>query len=181
MLQGVPDLTLALLNEATQAWVEYEYNRKRHAETGEEPVARFLAGPDVTRPSPDTAALRLAFMRRDSRKQRKTDGTVQIEGRRFEVPNQYRHIARVELQYASWDLAMVYLVDEYTDKVLCRLYPEDKNKNASGLRRVIAEASREPAATPAEGMAPLLAKLIEQQANTGLPPPYLPKDEGEEA
>jgi putative transposase len=181
MLQGVPDLTLALLNEATQAWVEYEYNRKRHAETGEEPVARFLAGPDVTRPSPDTAALRLAFMRRDSRTQRKSDGTVVIEGRRFEVPNQYRHIARIELQYASWDLAMVHLVDEYTGKVLYRLYPQDKTKNASGLRRVTEEASREPAATPAEGMAPLLAKLIEQQATTGLPPPYLPKDEGEEA
>jgi hypothetical protein len=27
----VPCLTLAFLNEATQAWVEHEYNRKRHA------------------------------------------------------------------------------------------------------------------------------------------------------
>jgi type II secretory pathway predicted ATPase ExeA len=27
MLEGVPDLTLAQLNETTQAWVEMEYNR----------------------------------------------------------------------------------------------------------------------------------------------------------
>ena len=28
MLEGVDDLTLARLNEATQAWVEYDYNRR---------------------------------------------------------------------------------------------------------------------------------------------------------
>ena len=30
MLEDVPDLTLKCLNEATQAWVEYEYNRGVH-------------------------------------------------------------------------------------------------------------------------------------------------------
>src|SRR5262249_36358955 len=71
MLEDVPDLTLAKLNEATQAWVEYEYNRKVHSEIGEAPVARFLKGPEVTRPSPDSAALRLAFTRSEQRTQRK--------------------------------------------------------------------------------------------------------------
>jgi putative transposase len=52
MLEGVPDLTLALLNEATQAWVEYEYNRTIHTEIGQAPLTRFLAGPEVTRPCP---------------------------------------------------------------------------------------------------------------------------------
>ena len=35
MLEGVDDLTLARLNEATQAWVEQDYNRKRHSEIDE--------------------------------------------------------------------------------------------------------------------------------------------------
>ena len=34
MLEDVPDLTLNVLNEATQAWVEYEYNRGVHSEIG---------------------------------------------------------------------------------------------------------------------------------------------------
>jgi hypothetical protein len=63
MLEDVPDLTLAILNEATQAWVEYEYNRKVHSEIGEAPITRFLAGPEVTRPSPDS--LCWAARRRD--------------------------------------------------------------------------------------------------------------------
>ena len=70
-MANVPDLTLAMLNEATQAWVEYEYNRKVHSEIGEAPVTRFLRGPEVTRPSPDSAALRLAFTRTERRTQRK--------------------------------------------------------------------------------------------------------------
>jgi putative transposase len=185
MLEGVTDLTLAFLNEATQAWAEYEYNRKLHSEIGSTPLERFLAGPDVMRRSPDSTALRLAFTRSDRRAQRKSDGTIVIEGRRFEVPSRYRHLARIELRYASWDLTTVHLVDECTDAVLCRLYPQDKASNASGLRRTLEPIAAEPAAqmhavAPASGIAPLLAKLIEQQASTGLPPPYLPKDEGED-
>ena len=179
MLENVPDLTLAMLNEATQAWVEYEYNRKVHCEIGEAPVTRFLRGPEVTRPSPDSAALRLAFTRTERRTQRKSDGSVVITGRRFELPNRYRHLCEVEVRFASWDLGAVHLVDERSGKVLCRLYPQDKTRNASGLRRPLDQVSAQPVtAKPSTGMAPLLAWLIDQQAATGLPPPYLPKDEG---
>ena len=133
MLEDVPDLTLAVLNEATQAWVEYEYNRKVHSEIGEAPITRFLAGPEVTRSCPDSDTLRLAFTRTDQRMQRKSDGTVVIEGRRFEVPNRYRHLSRIEVRYAGWDLGLVHLVDERTGTVLARLFPQDKTQNASGL------------------------------------------------
>ena len=180
MLEEVLDLTLAALNEATQAWVEQEYNRKVHSETGETPIARFLAGPDVTRPSPDSAALRLAFTRSDTRMQRRGDGTVLIEGRRFEVPGRYRHLTRVGLRYAAWDLTVVHLVDERTGAVLCRLYLQDKTRNASGFRRPLDPISSEPCPPPAAGQPPLLAKLLARQAATGLPPAYLPKDEGDE-
>jgi hypothetical protein len=108
MLEHVPDLTLAFLNEATQAWVEHEYNRSLHSEIGTTPLARFLEGPAVTRPSPASDALRLAFTRRAVRTQKKSDGSVVIEGRRFEVPNGYRHLARIEVRYASWDLSAVH-------------------------------------------------------------------------
>jgi putative transposase len=182
MLEDVSDLTLAKLNEATQAWVEYEYNRKVHSEIGEAPIARFLKGPEVTRQSPDSAALRLAFTRTDQRTQRKSDGTVVIEGRRFELPNRYRHLTCIEVRFASWDLTTVHLVDARSGKVLCRLYPQDKTRNASGLRRPLDQVSAQPVtAKPSTGMAPLLARLIDQQAATGLPPPYLPKDEGDDA
>jgi hypothetical protein len=178
MLEHVPDLTLSFLNEATQAWVEHEYNARVHSEIGEAPIARFLAGPEVTRPCPDSDALRLAFTRSDHRMQRKSDGTIVIEGRRFEVPNRYRHLSRIEVRYAGWDLGLVHLVDERTGTVLARLYPQDKTQNASGLRRSLDPISPEPTnVTPASGIAPLLARLLDRQASTGLAPPYLPKHE----
>ncbi len=179
MLEHVPDLTLAFLNEATQAWVEHEHNRKVHGEIGKAPVARFLAGPDVTRPCPDSNTLRLAFTRSIQRTQKKSDGTIVIEGRRFEVPNRYRHLDRSEARYASWDLGLVHLVDDRTGSVLARLYPQDKTRNASGLRRSLEPLSHavpEPA-PPAPVIPPLLARLLARQAAAGLPPPYLPMDE----
>jgi len=179
MLGNAKDLTLARLNEITQAWVEHEYNRKRHSELGTTPLRRFLSGKDVGRPSPTSEVLRLAFCAEDTRTQRKSDGTVSIDGRRFELPSRYRHLERVTIRRASWDLGWVHLVDERRGEVLCRLYPLDKTANADGQRRTL-----EPPMPPPGGrtrrapvMPPLLAKLVAEQAATGLPPAYLPKDE----
>ena len=181
MLEHVPDLTLAFLNEATQAWVEHEYNRRRHSEIGTTPIAHFLAGPDVTRPCPDSAALRLAFTRSAQRTQKKSDGSIVIEGRRFEIPNRYRHLQRIEVRYAGWDLGLVHLVDERTGNVLARLYPQDKTLNASGMRRTLDPlANANPVPTPATSaptIPPLLQRLLDKQSSTGLPPAYLPKDD----
>ena len=195
MLEGVDDLTLARLNEATQAWVEQDYNRKRHSEIDDTPLARFLAGPTVSRPCPDAAALRLAFTRAERRTLRKSDGSAVIEGRRFEVPNRYRHLCRLEVRFAAWDLTEVHLVDPQTGTVLCRLFPQDKAANASGLRRSLqpiggtegnAKPVTSPSPTPASskpgrGIGPLLERMLDRQTATGLPPAYLPKDEGDDA
>src|SRR5260370_30471015 len=43
MLEGEPELTLDLLNRATQAWVEEEYQRKEHSEIHESPLAALPA------------------------------------------------------------------------------------------------------------------------------------------
>lgn len=191
MLEGVADLTLAKLNEATQAWCEYEYNRTVHSETGQSPLDRYLAGAEVLRISPDSEALRQAFTRTEKRTQRLSDGTLTIAARRFEVPNRYRHLRALSVRYAQWDLSSVYLIDEVSGQILCRLYPQDKQANARGVRRALeplagaargggAEAAKLSAANtppPAGAMAPLLAKLIAQQSQSGLPPAYLPKDE----
>lgn len=187
MLEDVRDLTLEALNEATQAWAEYHYNREPHSETGQKPLDRYLAGKDVARPCPDAQALRLAFTRTERRIQRASDGTVVLKGRRFEVPNPYRHLHELQLRYAKWDLTYVYLADERTGAVLCRLYPLDKVANASGVRRplepVASPGGRPPPSSPVKtlrstpGLAPLLTKLLSQQAATGLPPPYLSMEE----
>ena len=177
MLEGVSDLTLDFLNQVTQAWVEHDYNRKVHSETGEAPITRFLAGPEVLRPSPDSAALRLAFTKTDCRIQRKSDGTIVVSGHRFEIPNRYRHFTRLEIRYASWDLTQVHVVDERTGQVLCRLFPQNKIENASGLRRSLEPIAPRAAIPQTEHLPPLLAKLLNQQVDRGLPPAYLPQSD----
>lgn len=180
MLEGVEPLTLALLNEATQAWVAYDYNREVHSEIGQTPLERWLAGPSVVRDCPSPQALRDAFRRTETRSQRRSDGTVLVGGRRFEVPSRYGHLDRLVVRYATWDLSNVHLIDPRTNAVLCRLWPLDKTKNAEG-RRARRDGPAPESGTllppPASGMAPLLEEYMQQYAAQGLPPAYLPLPE----
>ena len=176
MLEGVVDLTLDQLNEASQAWTELEYNRKVHSEIGQTPLQRFINDKNVAQACPDTEKLQLAFTTEVGRIQRRSDGTLSLEGTRFEVPSRFGHMENLTVRYASWDLSRVYLSDPKTGAILCRLYPLDKIRNSQGLRAPRKPAPSSPPPPPA-GMAPLLQKIIQQYAATGLPPAYLPESQ----
>jgi len=177
MLEGVEALTLTQLNEATQAWVEREYHRRVHSELGCPPLERYLKGPDVGRLSPGSEQLRQVFRQQVTRRQRRSDGTLSVLGRRFELPSRYRQLEQVTLRYARWDLRSVDLIDPHSEQVLCALYPLDKNANAEGQRRMLSTTTPTPGAaadTPPAGPAPLLRQLLADYAANGLPPAYLP-------
>ena len=175
MLEGVEELTLDYLNEATQAWVEFDCNRREHEELGCTPLERFMSGKNVGRDCPDSAALRCAFRRKVKRTQRRTDGTVRLEGTRLEIPARYRHLQQIWLRYARWDLRLVDLIDEANDNILCALYPLDKAANANAVRRPLTAVSAPPSPAPASaGPAPLLKQLMAEYCANGLPPAYIP-------
>ncbi len=187
MLENVTDLSLDELNRLVVLWVEHEYNQRTHREMGETPLNRYLSERRVGRECPDSAALRQAFRRTVTRRQRRTDGTVSIDGKRFEIPSRYQHLQAVRLRYAQWDLSQIELLDPHKNISLCPVYPLDKSTNGDARRRV-----REPRAdeahqaeTRASGspsdqrLPPLLRKLQAEFAATGLPPAYLSKPERE--
>ncbi len=173
MLEGVEVLDLALLNHATIAWVECDYHRGEHRELGEPPLARLRSARSVARPAPEVEVLRDAFRIDVRRKQRRSDGTLSLEGTRFEVPSHYRHIEWLHVRYPRFDLARVSLVDPRQDVELCRLYPLDKRRNAHGHRAPLTPVTA--AATPPQaGIAPHLERLIDEYDSAGHPPAYLP-------
>ena len=180
MLKGVP-LTLKLLNEATQAWVELDHNQEPHSELGNQtPVERFLDGPDEGRPCPDAQTLSDLFRWQGKRTQRRSDGTLSAFGVRYEIPARYRHMQPVWIRIAQWDKSHVLLVDYKTDQVLCVLYPLDKEKNASGMRRKLTKVTNGPIEESGE-IAPYLREMMTEYAATGLPAAYIPlNEEGEE-
>ncbi|MGI6416284.1 MAG: hypothetical protein ACOX1P_11495 [Thermoguttaceae bacterium] len=179
MLGRAPELTLEFLNQATQAWVEIEYNRRTHREIGCAPATRFADAPDVLRPSPSSDALRLAFRQDVQRRVRHSDGTISLDGVRFEIPSRYRHFRDVVVRYPRWDLSLVDLVDPREATLLARLFPLDRAANADGRRAPLAPrpepvSAGEPAQSPAE-LPPLLRQILAEYSATGLPPAYLPK------
>jgi transposase InsO family protein len=175
MLEGEVSLTLDLLNQATQAWVEQEYHRSVHSEINATPLECYLAGPNVRRDCPATSVLSAAFRIEVARRQRRSDGTVSLAGQRFEIPARYRHLTVVHLRYARWDLTQVDLVDPRTAAILCPVKPLDKSANADGQRRRLSPVTTDLSPLPPSGIAPLLRQLLADYAATGLPPAYLPR------
>ena len=179
LLRGVDNLTLAFVNQAAQAWVEQDYHRRRHREIKTTPLQRMLCGHSVARPTPDSDFLRLCFMRRIKRSPRRSDATVVVDGIRYELPVRFAHLKSVILRASSWDKSCMILVDPDTDAPLARLLPQDKVKNASGMRRAINrqnDAQSDVRSTD-EPLPALLRKWLADYAATGLPPAYLPKEE----
>lgn len=176
MLEGEPELTLALMNRATLAWIEMEYHRKVHSETHQKPLDRWLNGRSVARRCPSIDRLHLDFTVSETRTQRASDGTISIAGTRFEVPSRFRHMRRVQVRFASWDLRRVWLMDEASGVVLGRLFPVDKVGNADGQRRPV-KAAPSPETPVDSGIAPLLRQLMTEYAATGLPPAYILKED----
>ena len=182
MLEGVKELDLDKLNGLTQLWVEHEYNQRYHREIGGTPIDRYLQERRVGRECPGSEALREAFQRTDTRRQRRSDGTISLAGVRYEIPSRYRQLSRIRVRYAQWDLSHVQLLDPKSDTALCRLYPLDKHANADGQRRI-----REPienGATPIDSsdsvaaladdeLPPLMRQWQAEFAATGMPPAYV--------
>ncbi|MCO6453950.1 MAG: transposase family protein [Pirellulaceae bacterium] len=192
MLDGHTNLTLDFLNRASQAWSEIEYNRGVHREISGSPIERFAHAPDVLRASPSPSALRDAFRLEVTRRQRRSDGTISLEGVRFEIPARYHHFRDVAVRYARWDLGRVDLVDTHSGTVLSPLYPLDRSANADGHRSAVPRHrgdvpgtehlqgdqqpdDQQPAPKRDKPLPPLLKSILAEYSASGLPPAYLPK------
>ena len=182
MLEGEADeLTLERLNYVSQAWAEMEYNRKAHRETGQSPLQRFCEGKDVGRPAPGTEQLKQAFTREVTRTQRRSDGTISLWGVRFEVPSRFGHMERLAVRGTSWSPGLAWLCDPKSGAILCRIYPQDKVKNAEAKRSPRnPDRDLDPDHQASPRTAPLLEEIIREYAATGLPPAYLPGPEADD-
>jgi hypothetical protein len=179
MLDGIAEVTLDRLNLVTQAWMEIEYNRAVHRETDCAPVARFARAADVLRPSPSSESLRDAFRLETTRRQRHSDGTISLEGVRFEIPARYRHFRELTVRYARWDLGRVDLVDRQSGVILAPIFPLDRTANADGRRGCVPldgpDVSPVNPSRPNGELPPLLEAILREYSATGLPPAYLLK------
>lgn len=190
MIPKGTDLTLELLNKYTQAWVEQDYNAKEHRETKMPPNERFFSLTSVLRPSPGIDALRSAFSLRVTRSQRQADGTITLDGVRFEVPQVYRHLEELRLSYARWDLSRAEIICPLTNKTLTRIHPVPLERNANGIRkeaektlpeRVETLASKDHENNAKSSLPPLLARCLEEYERTFPHAGYMPLSTENEA
>jgi transposase InsO family protein len=181
MLKNKKNITLKELNDITMAWCEMEYNKKHHSEIKTSPIDKFINSTSVGRPSLSPEELRMAFRRDEWRRIRTTDMTMSIDGKRFEIPFQYRHIPQVKIRYATWDLSFIHIINEVSNQEVCRIYPLDKIANNSSIRKPTEDALSESKSTltsvPTDELPPLITQLINDYKALGIPPAYIPKED----
>ena len=180
MLDGVAELTLDRLNQATQAWMEIEYNRAVHRETACTPVERFAQAPDVLRRSPSSESLRDAFRLETTRTQRSERWHDLAGGRAVRDPGTVSSLPR-------------------TDRALRPLEPRpgrsgrppQRHHSGSDLSAGQDRQRRRPPRRCPSSMAPTCRRragraqtascrrfskqILQEYSATGLPPAYLPK------
>ena len=144
------------------------------------PLERFLEGPSALRTCPEPEKLRVAFRIEENRKQPRSNGTVSIQGVRFEIPSRDRNFENVIVRWRPWDLFCACMMAPLTGNLLCVICPVDKQRNARGFRRNL----QDPVKTLDEQLEAnddlfrqLLRKLPAEYSATGLPTAYLPKEE----
>ncbi len=176
LLENVEPLSLEFLNRFTLAWLESEYHKEPHEEIGLPPMEQALRGASAGRSSPKIAELRFRFSASGSRRQRRGDGTVSIEGIRFEIPSRFRTLDRLHVRYRRWDLTMAWIVDPRTKSKIATIRPLDKHKNADARRRSVDPIGpvEEIGDEADEPLPPLARKILRDFAATGRPPAYLP-------
>ena len=176
MLEKVDMITLRELNNITIAWAEIEYNKSEHSELNCSPLNRFLNHSDVSRECPDFNYLRQMFRREEFRTIRKSDATISIDSKRFEIPYQYRHFRKIRIRFTKWDLSFIHMVND-DGKSIAQVYPVNKAGNASGVRKKVTRPLTENTSSlDLDKLPPLLKQIVQKYQESGLPPAYLPKD-----
>ena len=137
---------------------------------------RLAGSVDASRPCPDSAELKAALRITRRRTQRRSEGTVSVEGILYQVPQSWRHVRETRVPYARWDLVSVGLVDGRSGERLCTLYPLDKRANADGVRRRAGPGGGDGGGAGAGELPPLLKGMLDARAASGLAPPWLPHD-----
>ena len=177
MLEGVDALTLKMLNDATIAWLEQDYHRRRHRELAMTPHQRLAGSVDASRPAHRLGRAQGGLPHHQEahaqalRRHRLGRGHP-LPGGAAVAPA----LREVWVRYARWDLASVDLVDGRSGERLCTLSPLDKRANADGVRRRARPGTDEGsgASAGAGELPPLLKGMLDAQAATGLPSPWLP-------
>jgi hypothetical protein len=105
---------------------------------------------------------------------RVTDGTITLDGIRFEIPQQYVHMESLLLRYARWDLGEAEILCPDTKKSLCFIHPINKVLNSSGFRKEnfskiekeeeISTVENEELNLMTDHLPPLLAQCLKKHA-----------------
>jgi transposase InsO family protein len=131
-LTGFRGSTLAELNPAFSCWLQDEYHQRKHAATGQAPLARFAAGMHCVRCAPADIAdhFRTVVRRRVNRDRtivinhRLYEAPVELIGKRVEVLLHEHSPQLAEIRWQNRSFGMLTVVDL---QVNCRVR-RDKNR-----------------------------------------------------
>jgi len=132
-LPGFTGATLEQINQAFEAWLADDYQRRKHSGTGKKPLGRFVDGIECIRSSPDNLKdhFRNIVRRKVNRdrtiilNKRLYEGPVDLIGKQVELLYHENEYDSVELKYKQQSYGLLRQVDL---NVNCRV-KRDKNND----------------------------------------------------
>lgn len=108
-------VTLQELNSALEAWIQMDYNKRKHSSTGESPTERFVAGiTDSHRRIEDLQAFYNLFLVRETRTVTKY-GRVKVSRNEYVVKSAALGTV-IEVRYDPFDLTKIYHFENQAHK-----------------------------------------------------------------
>lgn len=135
---------LPLLNQSFWAWLDRIYHARVHGETGQTPLARFIAGAEHLR-SADPETLRLAFQWRTKRRVTR-QATLSLQGNVYSVDPAWCG-QTLELRYDPFDLSQMEVYRDGVRLGTARL-TQSKRQRHLAVEHLVPEAR--PTAAPAQ-------------------------------
>ena len=153
-------LSLEGLNLATQAWLYQEYNVVHHHGIKAIPRQSFFNSPRAGLAAPASDEfLEKAFTIERIVTVKPVVLSFRLHNIDFQLSPAFDGIRNIKVAFRRWDFSYVYIVNDATGDREQRVYPVNKQANASGKRAYIVTNQPSTSIDP-QRMAPLLARQV---------------------
>ncbi len=140
-------LSLEILNQKLKAWVDEEYQKRKHSSTGQSPLAQYLDHLALLRPAPKDL---MDYFRIPVARKVDKDRTVSLNGKLYEAPLGLvgKQVMLLYYEYDPQRTEVIFDERSWGFLVPLNLHANSRVKRISGRQTELSQAPEPPVEPP---------------------------------